>query len=466
MWIEARFRADLAERYNVPGPRYTSYPTANHFTESFTAADYVECAKRSNEDPIPRPLSLYLHVPFCSNPCFYCGCTRLITRSRAQADAYLRRLLKEVELLAPQFDRDREVRQLHFGGGTPTFLDDEQMARVLAALRAHFNFAADGGEFAIEIDPRTVDPDRLRSLAALGCNRASFGVQDFDPEVQHAVNRVQSLAQTAEVMAAARAVGFRSLNVDLIYGLPKQTRDGFARTLAAVIELRPERIAAYSYAHLPTVFKPQRQIREADLPSPGAKLELLQLTVERLCAAGYRYIGMDHFALPEDELARAAEQGRLRRNFQGYSVCAECDIVGLGLSAISAVGDSYSQNHKQLDRYYQALDQGRLPVARGWRLSGEDVLRRDLIERLLCDGRVDFAAFERSHGICFNEHFATELRRLEPLIRDGLLRADGAGLRLTAEGRLLMRAPAMVFDAYLHGAAQVIPTPSRFSRIV
>lgn len=467
------FRRSLVERYDVPGPRYTSYPTANHFHAGFGPADYVRAVAATIADPIPRDLSLYVHVPFCKSPCFYCGCTRLITRSREQGEAYLARLETEIAMQGRLYARDRTARQVHFGGGTPTFLDIEQIGRVMASLNRAFRLeTSEDREFAIEIDPRTVDPAALPALAELGFNRASFGIQDFDPNVQAAVNRIQSFELTRDVMAAARAAGFGSLNVDLIYGLPKQTLAGFAATLDRVLELKPDRIAAYSYAHLPALFKPQRRIATTDLPDAATKLGLLELTVRRLVDAGYVYIGMDHFARPDDALARALAGGTLRRNFQGYTAYGDVDIVGMGLSAISAVGDAYAQNAKTLHEYYAAIDAGRLPVVRGIALDADDRRRRALIERLLCQGRIDFASFDAEFGTCFKRDFATELAALAPLEADGLIAIDADGISITPVGRLLMRVPAMVFDARLRAAREAAARADdpaaapRFSKVV
>ncbi len=468
------FRRSLVARYDLAGPRYTSYPTANHFHPSFGAGDYRCAVAQSNAEPIPRELSLYVHVPFCASPCFYCGCTRLITRSRGQAEAYLQRLETEIALQGSLYARDRLARQVHFGGGTPTFLSIDEIARAMAALGRAFRLDASATrEFAIEIDPRTVDPAALPALAELGFNRASFGIQDFDPAVQAAVNRIQPFELTRDVMAAARAAGFGSLNVDLIYGLPRQSPDGFAATLDRVLELAPDRIAAYGYAHLPALFRAQRRIDAAELPDAATRLGLLELTVRRLVDAGYVYIGMDHFARPDDGLARALVEGRLRRNFQGYTAHGDVDIVGMGLSAISAVGDAYAQNAKTLGDCYGAIDSGRLPVARGIWLDADDVRRRALIERLLCQGRIDFAAFDAEFDTFFVRDFAVELAALAPLAADGLVEIDRRGISITPVGRLLMRVPAMAFDARLRAARAAAAraddpaaaTP-RFSKVV
>jgi oxygen-independent coproporphyrinogen-3 oxidase len=462
MQTAATFDPGLIARYDVNGPRYTSYPAAPQFHAGFGETQLRAAAQASNEDPIPRPLSVYVHVPFCLSPCFYCGCTRIITRDTARSPIYLQRLHREIELVAPLFDRDRPVLQLHFGGGTPNFLDRAQMAELLETLAQHFSFSRDGArEFGIELDPRFCDADYVRALAPLGFNRVSVGIQDFDPDVQAAVNRIQSVAQTRAVLDAARESGFRSTSVDLIYGLPKQSISGFARTLDEVIALEPDRVAAYAYAHLPQRFKAQRQIHAADLPDAATRLRLLGLTVEKLTAAGYRYIGMDHFARVGDELARAQDAGTLQRNFQGYSTHGGCDLIGLGMSAISHIGASYSQNAHELPDYYAALDAGRLPVARGLALSEDDVIRADAIGLLMCQGRLDIAAFEARHGLDFQVYFAAALRSLRKLARDDLVEIAPESLQVTARGRYLLRHIAMCFDAYL--AREAAPAV-RYSR--
>lgn len=445
-----KFDAEFVARHDVAGPRYTSYPTAPQFRTDFGEASFREIARASNEDPIPRRLSLYAHVPFCTSPCFYCGCTRVITRDRGQAELYLGRLYREIELVAPLFDRDRPLVQLHFGGGTPNFLDAAQMSDLLESLARHFSFSRDPErEFGIELDPRWCGADYVRMLARHGFNRLSVGIQDFDPTVQAAINRIQSFEQTREVLDAARANGFRSTSVDLIYGLPKQAVATFRRTLEQVIALAPDRVATYAYAHLPERFKAQRQIDAADLPGAATRLELLALTVETLTAAGYRYIGMDHFARPDDDLARAQDAGTLQRNFQGYSTHGDCDLIGLGMSAISHVGASFSQNARDLPGYYAALDAGRLPVVRGLELDGDDVLRAAAIQELMCHGRLDLAAFSARQRIDFALYFADALARLHELERDGLVDIAPDALVVTPRGRFLLRNVAMCFDVYL-----------------
>ncbi len=459
------FDADLLRRYDTPGPRYTSYPTAPQFNPAFGAQQLREHASASNQAERARPLSLYVHVPFCTSPCFYCGCNRVITRDKARGEFYLDYLYREIARMAPLFDSGRPVTQLHFGGGTPNFLTPTQLADCVAELRSQFSFSSpERMDFSIELDPRYVTPDDVAELARIGFNRASLGVQDFDPVVQKAVNRVQSIEETLAVLDACRAYGMRSVNIDLIYGLPKQTREGFERTLDVVLEARPDRIAVYSYAHLPQLFKPQQRIALEDLPDPEAKLGLLECAIERLVSAGYVYIGMDHFALPDDDLARAQARGDLHRNFMGYTTHAESDLIGFGVSAISHIGDSFSQNPRDLASWERAIDDGRLPVWRGMPLDHDDVVRADVIQELMCHGRLDFARLGRRHGIDFGDYFADALPRLKRLEDDGLLEFTKAGIRATPRGRLLLRVIAMCFDRYLQA-----PTPQdapRFSRTI
>ena len=454
---------ELLRRYDRPGPRYTSYPTAPQFHAGFGEAELREAASASNGDPIPRRLSLYVHVPFCASPCFYCGCNRIITRDKSRGEAYLARLYREIALTAQLFDRDREAIQLHFGGGTPNFLSPQQLGEVVDTLRTHFRFSdSSDRDVSIELDPRFVTPADIAELAGIGFNRASFGVQDFDPAVQAAVNRIQSVEETRAVVEACRTHGFRSVNVDLIYGLPKQNHEGFARTLGIVAGMRPDRIALYSYAHLPQLFKPQRQIDAQDLPDAESKLGLLQLGISRLTEAGYVYIGMDHFALPDDDLTQAQACGGLHRNFMGYTTHADSDLIGMGVRAISHVGDSYSQNPRDLPGWQVALDEGRLPVFRGMRLSEDDQLRADLIQALMCQGEVPVAALERRYAIDFENYFADSLAQLRPLAADGLVRLEHRRIAVTSRGRLLLRNIAMCFDRYLqHPAAVATPNFSR-----
>ncbi|MGM0535417.1 MAG: oxygen-independent coproporphyrinogen III oxidase [Pseudomonadota bacterium] len=455
------FIRPLVEKYDRPGPRYTSYPTAPQFQAAFAEDDYRAAAERSNRVATPKPLSAYVHIPFCESLCYYCACNKIITHNRERAAEYLAWLKQDIALQGELFDDARRMTQLHLGGGTPTYLSNDQLGELMAALDAAFHFAEpEAREFSLEVDPRTVTPEQIHALHALGFNRLSFGVQDFDTRVQEAVNRIQSEAQVVELVAAAREAGFQSVSVDLIYGLPLQTVASFDATLDKIIALRPDRIAAYSYAHLPELFKAQRLIRPEDMPPPERKVELLELTIRRLTEAGYVYIGMDHFALPEDELSLAKENGTLQRNFQGYSTHADCDLVGLGNTAIGKVGDSYSQNVKETAQYQARLEAGRLPVMRGYRLNADDLLRRDVINALMCHGRIGFAAIEADHDIQFRDYFADALAELEEMADDGLLAIDDGSIEVLPAGRLMMRNAAMAFDAYLsHG-------PGRYSRTV
>jgi oxygen-independent coproporphyrinogen-3 oxidase len=464
MSTEPLFDPGLLTQYDIAGPRYTSYPTAPHFQSNFGASDYRQHALTTNEDPVPKPLSIYVHVPFCQSPCFYCGCNREVTRDINKADVYLTYLTREIKAQSKLFDRDRRVLQLHLGGGTPNFLSTEQLTELIDTLRIEFNFEhQDLREFSIELDPRWISPEQVRTLALLGFNRASLGVQDFDPAVQEAINRVQSIAETQAIIAAARASGFRSINLDLIYGLPKQTLASFRSTLERVCHIKPDRIALYSYAHLPNIFRAQRHILTEDLPSPAIKLSLLGAAVEILGKAGYHYIGMDHFALSNDDLTIAQKNHTLQRNFQGYSTHAECDLIGLGVSAIGHIGDSYAQNFRDLKSYYDAIDSGHLPIAKGVVLTTEDTLRAQVIQALLCHGEVDFITLEQRYpGLSFEDHFAYELGRINRLAQDGLVDVSTTHIRVTPRGRLLMRVIAMAFDTYLPPTQQV----SKFSKVI
>ena len=409
----------------------------------------------------PLPLSLYVHVPFCESLCYYCACNKIITKHHDRGAEYLRYLTREVELHVAQLGPGHAVSQLHLGGGTPTFLSDDELGQLMAVLRRNFALAP-GGEYSIEVDPRTVDEERLRRLWSLGFNRVSFGVQDFDPAVQKAVHRVQPAEQVFALVQAARAIGFESINADLIYGLPRQTPESFERTLAQVCELRPDRIALYGYAHLPERFKPQRRIVPAELPGGGAKLAMLSSALAAFSEAGYVYVGMDHFALPEDGLAVAKRQGRLHRNFQGYSTQPDCDIIALGVSAIGRVGATYAQNAKTLEEYCDALDQGRLPVVRGLALSRDDLVRRAVIMALMCQGQLQFESIELAYLIDFRHYFAAELQQLATLQNDGLVTIGDSGIQVTALGWYFVRGVAMVFDRYL----QADRNRARFSKII
>ncbi len=454
---------DLLQRFDVPGPRYTSYPTADRFVEAFTSGDYGQALVQRRTGPagLAMPLSLYVHIPFCESLCYYCACNKIITKHHNRAASYLRYLSREIDLHTDQLGQGQMVTQLHLGGGTPTFLSDDELRELMAMLRRSFTMVP-GGEYSIEIDPRTVDGTRLRALADMGFNRLSFGVQDFDPDVQKAVHRIQPFEQVSELMAQAREVGFDSINVDLIYGLPRQTPESFARTLAQVAQLRPDRIALYAYAHLPERFKPQRRITTADLPGGAAKVAMLTQSLAAFMAAGYVYIGMDHFALPNDALAVAKRQGRLHRNFQGYSTQPDCDLIGLGVSAIGRIGATYSQNAKTMEEYCDLLDQGRLPVVRGLALNRDDLARRAVIMALMCQGQVLFESIELAWLLDFRTYFSSELEQLRSLADAGLVLLDESGIQVTAQGWFFVRAVAMVFDRYL----QADRNRARFSRII
>ncbi len=440
------FDARLLGRYDVNGPRYTSYPTALQFHDDFGASDYARAASQSKRTG--KPVSLYVHVPFCDTVCFYCACTKIVTNNREHADAYVGRLHAEIVRQASLLGAGRTLAQMHWGGGTPTFLSLEQIASLIDVISRQFVMTHDEhAEYSIEIDPRSAGPASIRALRSLGFNRLSIGVQDFDPRVQEAIHRVQPRALVEATLDAARSCGFKSVNFDLIYGLPHQTTASFSNTLDAVIEMAPERLSVFSYAHLPRQFKMQRCLPDT-LPDGPQKLELLQTIIARLTAAGYVYIGMDHFARPDDELALAQAAGTLHRNFQGYSTRADCDLIGVGMSAIGRIGDSYAQNAKTLKTYYEAIDAGGLAIARGVQLSDDDHIRRDVISRLMCHMALDFSAVEQAHGIDFVAYFASELGELADLVADGLVAIDAHGLRVLPAGRLLVRVVAQVFDTY------------------
>ncbi len=453
----------LLRRFDVPGPRYTSYPTADRFVEAFSVADYTRALtlRRTGAAGMKLPLSLYVHIPFCESLCYYCACNKIVTRHHDRAKPYLRYLSREVDLHTEQLGTGQIVTQLHWGGGTPTFLSDDELRELMGMLRRNFTLAP-GGEYSIEVDPRTIDASRLDTLAELGFNRLSFGVQDFDPEVQKAVHRVQPAEQVFALVEAARQRNFDSINIDLIYGLPLQSPESFDRTLAQVIELRPDRIALYAYAHLPERFKPQRRIATVELPSGAAKVAMLSRSLAAFMGAGYVYVGMDHFALPTDALAVAKRQGRLHRNFQGYSTQPDCDLIGLGVSSIGRIGATYSQNAKTLEEYYDYLDQGRFPVVRGLALSRDDLVRRAVIMALMCQGQVSFESIELAYLLEFRNYFAPEIEALHQLADQGLVTLDETDIQVTAMGWFFVRAVAMVFDRYL----QADRTRARFSKII
>ncbi len=458
------FNQDLISRYDKSGPRYTSYPTAPHFSDEFAEDSYRRVAESSNaaqEAESLKSLSLYFHIPFCNTVCFYCACNKIVTRDTSRAEVYLGYLLKEVELQAQLFDSSRKVDQLHWGGGTPTYLSNQQQARLMEKTKEQFScWDDDSGEYSIELDPRTVTPDDMRFLRSIGFNRVSMGIQDFDPVVQKAVNRIQSEKETRAVIDAANQYGFRSVSVDLIYGLPFQTVATFSQTLDKVIEISPDRISVFNYAHLPELFKPQTRIKSIDLPSSKQKLMILKLIVEKLLDAGYVYIGMDHFAKPDDELAVAQKNGTLYRNFQGYSTHVQCDLVGMGVTAIGMIGSSYSQNTKSIDDYYRLLDENQLPIVKGFELSEDDLIRREAITQLICHGELNFSKMQGLFGVEVPEYFAKELQALEPLAEDGLVTIEPDTVRVTDSGMFLLRNICMVFDAYLDSGKQ------RFSKVI
>lgn len=453
--------AQLLRKYGSNGPRYTSYPTADRFIEAFDAGAYRHWLANRSIGGFARPLGLYVHVPFCDTLCFYCACNKIATRDHGKARRYAQYLAREAKLLSAALGADPRISRMHWGGGTPTFLDEEDAAQLMATLRASFDFDPHG-EYAIEIDPRRVGAERIAALGRLGFNRLSVGVQDFDLAVQRAVNRIQSVEETRVVIEAARDNGFKSVNVDLIYGLPKQNVAGFETTLERVLECDPDRIALYSYAHLPSVFKPQRRILETDLPLPEVKLQLMTHAIRRLEDAGYRYIGMDHFAKPRDELSVAQQLGRLTRDFHGYSTGGDCDLVGLGVSSIGKVGPTYIQNVKTLDDYYARLDGGELPVLRGVELNADDLVRRAVIQALACHFELSKESIEIAHLIEFDGYFASEMKELKGLAADGLLELDDDWIHVTPRGRLLVRSICMVFDRYLRQTQQ----RAQYSRVM
>jgi len=454
------FDLDLIKKYDQSGPRYTSYPTAVQFTDEFGLDDYHQAAKDSNNTD--QALSLYFHIPFCDTVCFYCGCNKIATKDRSKAQPYLDRVYRELKMQSELFDADRKVEQLHWGGGTPTFISHEQMVELMQQTRKHFQLLEDdSGEYSIEIDPREANAETIRLLREIGFNRMSLGVQDFDYQVQNAVNRIQSEEETFEVLESARDQGFKSMSIDLIYGLPFQSVKSFETTLDKIIQVSPDRMSIFNYAHLPSLFKPQRRINEDELPSPQEKLDILTMTADKLANAGYVYIGMDHFAKPDDELAIAQREGTLYRNFQGYSTHAECDLIGLGITSIGMVGPTYSQNLKTLDEYYESIDSGSLAVFRGLRLNRDDEIRRDVITKLICNFTLDFGVIEKRWEISFAEYFKNELLQLQDMAEDGLIELNDTRINVMPKGRFLIRNICMVFDIYMKQQQQ-----ARFSKVI
>jgi oxygen-independent coproporphyrinogen-3 oxidase len=452
---------ELIRRLDKNGPRYTSYPTADRFVEAFNAESYSHWLAKREIGGVGRPLSLYIHIPFCNTLCFYCACNKVITKDRSKSAEYVRYLIKEMAMQAELLGPGQVVEQLHFGGGTPTFMSDDEIREVMAAIGKHFKLV-DDGEYSIEIDPRKVSDETIALLGATGFNRISIGVQDFDDDVQKAVNRIQSEEETLRIINAARANGFKSVSIDLIYGLPKQTLEGFGRTLDRVIAADPDRLSIYNYAHMPTIFKPQRRIHDEDLPAAQVKLDILSMAVNKLTGAGYVYIGMDHFAKPEDELAVAQREGRLHRNFQGYSTHSDCDLVALGVSAIGKIGPTYSQNYRELEPYYDALDRNELPIMRGLELNSDDLVRRAIIQALMCHFEISKESFNISYLIDFDSYFEAEMKELEGYANEGLLELSSQWITVTPKGRMLIRNICMVFDKYLRTRQE----HARYSKVI
>lgn len=454
------WNAQLISQYDLAGPRYTSYPTAPQFSDTFTPQDFVAAVERSNASQ--RPLSLYFHIPFCDTLCFYCGCNKVVTNNKGRAEPYLERVEKELAMQAQLFDTQRIVKQLHWGGGTPTFISDAEMTWLMNATRRNFDLIDDDtGEFSVEIHPGRVSASTMGHLRNLGFNRVSMGVQDFDLRVQKAVNRYNTVEDVSSLVTALRAQHYHSISMDLIYGLPFQTQQSFSATLNQVIDLSPDRLSLFNYAHLPHLFKSQSLINEQELPSAQQKLDILQMCIETLQNAGYVYVGMDHFAKPDDSLVQAQRAGVLQRNFQGYSTHGDCDLLALGVSSISAFGGVYVQNAKNVEQYQQLIDSGERAMIRGFTLSGEDHLRQFVINQLICHFGLDFEEVAKRFSVDPQTHFAEELAELEPMIEDGLLSSDNTGIRVHNAGRLLIRRICMVFDEYLKKGNQI-----RYSKVI
>ncbi len=456
------FDLDLIQKYNLSGPRYTSYPTAVVFNEQYTTANHRKNLLSCFDTTHNKPLSLYFHIPFCDTLCFFCACNKIATKNRSKADVYLDYLEKEIKLQSALIPASRIVEQMHFGGGTPTFLTHEQLRRMMAMIENNFNLLHDDRrDYSIEIDPRAATPETIQLLTDLGFNRFSMGVQDVQEKVQKAVNRIQPIELTQNVIEICRANAAKSINIDLIYGLPHQTLSSFKDTLKQVITLSPDRLSVFNYAHMPHLFSPQKRILESDLPSADEKLAILKMTITNLNAAGYVYIGMDHFAKPDDELAIAQQNGQLQRNFQGYTTHAECDLLAMGVSAISLINNSFSQNVKTLDTYYAQLDQGHIPVVKGYALNQDDSIRKQIIQNLSCHFVLDVGNLESKFSICFDEYFQHEQPQLMMMADDGLLDISSNTITVTPKGRLLIRNICMVFDYHLREQTQ-----KRFSKVI
>jgi oxygen-independent coproporphyrinogen-3 oxidase len=459
--MQVYFDQDLIVRYGGRGPRYTSYPTALQFNDELTADTYRAKAQESNNSDVP--LSLYVHIPFCHSLCYYCGCNKIVTRNEERVARYMEMLYREIAMQSELFDRKRKIEQLHFGGGTPTYLDKQQLAALMDHLRASFTFdESDNREFSIEVDPRTVDAERIRELWDLGFNRLSLGIQDFNEDVQKAVNRAQSPAEVQALMDSARESGFGSVSFDLIYGLPHQTVESFSQTLDIVIGMQPDRLAVYNYAHLPQRFKGQRMINAEDIPAPETKLDLLHHTIDKLCDAGFIYIGMDHFALPEDELVLARKNGTLQRNFQGYSTHRQCDLIALGVSGIGSIGNMFAQNSVSTIEYEEIIESGELPIVKGLLIDDDDLIRAAVIQDLMCYDSLSFDDFGARHNIDFREYFSSEIEKLDVLEQDDLLVLRDSGIEITPRGRLLLRNIAMTFDRYI----DLEENDNRFSKAI
>ncbi len=456
--MKAKFNRELVKKYDRPGPRYTSYPPATEFTEEVGAQDYVSKLTESNERKTP--LSLYFHIPFCEQRCLYCGCNVIISHRKGIEVPYLERVYREIELVSRYIDPTRKVEQLHWGGGTPNYLDEEQIRQFFAKIREHFTFS-DDAEISVELDPRFARKEQLRVLKEVGFNRVSLGVQDLDPKVQEAVNRIHPLPVIRRVMEDLRETGFQSVNIDLIYGLPYQSKESFERTVEQVIELNPDRLAVYSFAYVPWIKPHQKLIPQDALPSAEEKLSILNMVIDRFQEAGYVYIGMDHFAKPEDELAVAQRQSKLWRNFQGYTTRKGVELLGFGATSIGMLHDGYFQNYKTLREYNVAVDEGRIPIFRGYLLDEDDLIRREVIMDIMCNLGVSFDRIEREFGIDFATYFERELEELSSLEEDGLIKVESGRISILPVGRLLIRNVAMVFDAHLRKKKEV-----RFSRTV
>lgn len=456
------FDLNLINKYNLSGPRYTSYPTAVVFNHTYNKSLHQKNLINYYDMSQDKPLSLYVHIPFCDTLCFFCACNKIATKKRSKADIYLDYLEKEIKMQSALIPPQRVVEQMHFGGGTPTFLTHPQLKRLMSMIETHFNLLHDERrDYSIEIDPREAAPETIQLLTDLGFNRFSMGVQDVQEKVQRAVNRIQPIELTHDAIEMCRKNGAKSINVDLIYGLPHQTLKSFKDTLKQVIQLSPDRLSVFNYAHMPHLFIPQKRIHEKDLPSADEKLDILQVTIQELTDAGYVNIGMDHYAKPDDELTIAQKNGQLHRNFQGYTTHADCDLLAMGVSAISLINNNFSQNVKTLDEYYAQIDDGHIPVMKGYALDKDDQIRKAVIQSLSCHFEIKKAQIERNYGINFNTYFKQELSELKGMSDDGLLELSAARIAVSAKGRLLIRNICMVFDYHLRKQ-----TEQKFSKVI